>query len=101
MLAADNLIHRLLGLAFEVHTQLGPGLLESAYKDCLGHERQTADETAAIHESQILTYLRLSGRRFDLPFSLNTIRLKHGLSSFVLGPRRKLPPSRSCQFRRM
>ena len=26
---------KIIGLAIEVHTALGPGLLESAYKECL------------------------------------------------------------------
>ena len=29
---------KVLGLAFEVHTQLGAGLLESTYETCLFHE---------------------------------------------------------------
>ena len=31
----DNLTGQILKCAFEVHTALGPGLLESAYKECL------------------------------------------------------------------
>lgn len=31
----NELSNRLIGLAIEVHTALGPGLLESAYKECL------------------------------------------------------------------
>ncbi|WP_310586709.1 GxxExxY protein [Telluribacter sp. SYSU D00476] len=30
--------HKVLNCAFEVHTALGPGLLESAYKKCLFYE---------------------------------------------------------------
>ena len=30
--------HRILGAALEVHRALGPGLLESAYEECLCHE---------------------------------------------------------------
>ena len=31
----NELSNKLIGLAIEVHTALGPGLLESAYKECL------------------------------------------------------------------
>jgi GxxExxY protein len=31
----DNVTEKILGYAFKVHTTLGPGLLESSYKECL------------------------------------------------------------------
>lgn len=31
----NEISNRIIGLAIEVHTALGPGLLESAYKECL------------------------------------------------------------------
>ena len=31
----DNLTHRIIGAAIEVHRHLGPGLLESSYRECL------------------------------------------------------------------
>jgi len=34
----DNLSHRVIGCAIEVHRELGPGLLESAHERCLAHE---------------------------------------------------------------
>ncbi|MCC7048816.1 MAG: GxxExxY protein [Alphaproteobacteria bacterium] len=34
----DELSHRVIGHAIEVHRTLGPGLLESAYAECLCHE---------------------------------------------------------------
>jgi len=34
----DNLTHDIIGAAIEVHRLLGPGLLESAYEECLVHE---------------------------------------------------------------
>ncbi|MEP2311264.1 GxxExxY protein, partial [Rhodopirellula bahusiensis] len=33
----DKLSHRVIGCAIEVHRELGPGLLESAYEQCLAH----------------------------------------------------------------
>ena len=34
----DELSHRVIGCAIEVHRHLGPGLLESTYEHCLAHE---------------------------------------------------------------
>lgn len=34
----DQLSHRIIGAAIEVHRHLGPGLLESAYESCLVFE---------------------------------------------------------------
>lgn len=34
----DELSKRVIGCAIEVHRELGPGLLESAYEQCLAHE---------------------------------------------------------------
>src|SRR5436309_3727347 len=34
----DRLTERIIGAAIEVHKALGPGLLESAYEECLAHE---------------------------------------------------------------
>ncbi|MHC4632218.1 MAG: GxxExxY protein [Planctomycetota bacterium] len=34
----DQLSNRVIGCALEVHRTLGPGLLESTYEQCLGHE---------------------------------------------------------------
>ena len=33
-----DLTRRIIGAAIEVHRELGPGLLESAYEECLCHE---------------------------------------------------------------
>ena len=34
----DAITYKIIGLAIEVHKQIGPGLLESAYKECLFYE---------------------------------------------------------------
>jgi GxxExxY protein len=36
--AADEWSHKLIGAAIEVHRNLGPGLLEGAYEECLCRE---------------------------------------------------------------
>jgi GxxExxY protein len=34
----NDITHGIIGAAIEVHKRLGPGLLESAYEECLAHE---------------------------------------------------------------
>jgi GxxExxY protein len=43
MLIHEDLTHDICGAAIEVHTRLGPGLLESAYEQCLCHELMSRD----------------------------------------------------------
>jgi GxxExxY protein len=38
MLLEEELTEQIIGAAMEVHKHLGPGLLESAYEECLCHE---------------------------------------------------------------
>lgn len=35
---SDNITERVIGCALKVHRELGPGLLESAYEECLFYE---------------------------------------------------------------
>src|SRR5581483_12306746 len=39
----SNLTERVIGFAIEVHRHLGPGLLESAYEECLCSELRRAE----------------------------------------------------------
>ena len=50
----EILSNKVLGMAIEVHKNLGPGLLESTYKQCFAYELSQANEyyTDAI----LLTY---------------------------------------------
>ena len=38
MLIHEQITEGVLGAAIDVHSALGPGLLESAYEECLAHE---------------------------------------------------------------
>ena len=119
----NTLSQQVLDAAFRVHTALGPGLLESAYEQCLCHElnnhgirftRQlqlpvvydgvkidagyridilvedsviveikSSDSLLPIHEAQLLTYLKLSGKRLGLLINFNVRSLKHGIKRMV------------------
>ena len=115
----NGLTGEVIGAAIEVHKALGPGLLESAYEECLCHElrlrgiqfeRQVelpieykgtklncgyrmdvvADDQVIlelkscealhpIHEAQLLTYLRLTGRKVGLLINFNVPILREGI----------------------
>jgi GxxExxY protein len=117
------LSERVIGCAIEVHRHLGPGLLESAYEDCLCFELGAAglvfrrqvqlpviykgmplaaayrldlliadrlvvevksvERILAVHEAQLLTYLRLSGHRAGLLLNFNHAVLKEGIRRVV------------------
>jgi GxxExxY protein len=120
----QDLTEQIIGAAIEVHKELGPGLLESAYEQCLCHElhlrqiefrRQvqlpvaykglkldcgycvdlivqdavvlelkSVDKFEAVHQAQLLTYLRLSGKRVGLLLNFNVPVLTQGIIRRVL-----------------
>ena len=120
----SDLSERVIGLAIEVHRHLGPGLLESAYEECLcfellqsgiRHERQVAqpilykgtrldcgyrmdvvaereliievksvERLMAIHDAQVLTYLRLSGMKIGLLINFHERKVTDGISRLIL-----------------
>ncbi len=65
----DNLSNRVIGCAIEVHRQLGPGLLESTYEQCLAHELKLEGIGFKLQHPQPVDYkgIRLEcGYRIDL-----------------------------------
>jgi GxxExxY protein len=65
----NNLTEKVIGLAIEVHRQLGPGLLESAYKECLFYEIKKSGINAECEKSLPLIYKEIKleqGYRIDL-----------------------------------
>ena len=44
----DEMSNKVIGCAIEVHRNIGPGLLESAYQQCLAHEFQICGVPFAI-----------------------------------------------------
>jgi GxxExxY protein len=49
-------------------------------------ELKSVERLHPIHNAQMLTYLRISGLTKGLLFNFNTVRLKYGIRSFVMGP---------------
>jgi len=120
----DELSRRVIGCAIEVHRTLGPGLLESTYRQCLAYELSRAglsfqmelalpvryketlldcgyridllvdgglileiksvETLLAIHQAQILTYMRLAKIPIGLLINFNVTKLQNGIKRFVL-----------------
>ncbi len=66
----DALTERVIGCAIEVHRELGPGLLESAYEECLALE--LADAGLAMAR-QVELPLRYKGRNLDVGYRLDLV----------------------------
>ena len=124
MLIEEQLSEAVIGAVIEVHRTLGPGLLESAYQQCLAHELtlrgiafqlevnlpvdykgvhldcgyridfvvegkilleiKSVDTLAPIHEAQLITYLKLSGKRVGLLINFNSSVIRNSIIRRVL-----------------
>ncbi|MBM4296417.1 MAG: GxxExxY protein [Deltaproteobacteria bacterium] len=120
----DPLTEKIIGCAIEVHRELGPGLLESAYEQCLARELslndvpfrlqvpipvkykgllldcgyridllvddqvilelKSIDKLLALHEAQLLTYMKLATISRGLLINFNVKRLVDGIRRFRL-----------------
>jgi|SRR5579872_340805 len=123
-LLSESLTEQIIGAAIEVHRELGPGLLESVYEECVCEELRlrgipfrcqialpvtykgietggkyridliVADEglvelksverILGVHEAQLLTYLKLTGKRVGLLINFNVASLHRGILRRVL-----------------
>jgi GxxExxY protein len=119
----NELSFKIRGAAFRVHTELGPGLLESVYEMALIYELQkqnldvknqvgipmvyaeikfdigfrldilvndlviieikSVEALNDLHHKQLLTYLKLSGKKLGLLINFNTISLKDSIVRIV------------------
>jgi len=124
-ISTQDISHAVITAAMRVHSELGPGLLESTYTACLQHELKKAglksdaqvglpvvydgvkldlgyridllvedlvivelksvDAIAPVHQAQIISYLKLSGRSLGLLINFNVAHLKDGIKRFVNG----------------
>lgn len=100
MQAENILSNKIIGLAMIVHTKLGPGLLESAYKECLFYELLKAGFNVEKEKPMPLVYEEVKldvGYRIDLLIenkvlvelksveALNDIHLAQTLTYLKLG----------------
>ena len=122
-ISANEVSHAIITAAMKVHTELGPGLLESTYTACLQYELRQAgirsatqvalpvvyhgvklelgyrmdlmveelvvveiksvDAVSPVHQAQLLSYLKLSGKSIGLLINFNVVHLKDGIRRFV------------------
>ena len=66
----DELSKRVIGCAIEVHRELGPGLLESTYEQCLAHELTREGMAFYLQYPQPVQY---KGIRIDCGYRLDML----------------------------
>jgi len=66
----EALSRRVIGLAIEVHRELGPGLLESAYEQCLVHELVAHGIRCAAQVPLPVTY---KGTKLDCGYRMDIV----------------------------
>lgn len=119
----NDISYNIRGAAFKVHTELGPGLLESVYETALSYELKqkgydiknqigvpmvyadikmdvgfrldvlvnnlviveikSVESLTDIHHKQLLTYLKLSGKKLGLLINFNSSSLKDSIIRIV------------------
>lgn len=69
MLVENEISNKIIGCAIEVHRALGPGLLESAYRECLFYELVKSNLIVEKEKPMPITYKEIKldhGYRMDL-----------------------------------
>ncbi len=68
-LVFEELTEKIIGLAINVHKELGPGLLENTYKQCLAYELQKANLNFQLEVNCPIIYKKIKiscGFRIDI-----------------------------------
>ncbi len=66
----DPLSSRVIACAIKVHRNLGPGLLESAYEQCLSHELNLAGNQFKVQQALPVQY---KGTRLDCGYRVDLL----------------------------
>jgi len=66
----SELSNRVIGCAIEVHRNLGPGLLESTYEQCLAHELKLSGIQFLLQHPQPVEY---KGLRLDCGYRVDVL----------------------------
>lgn len=69
-MSINQLSNKIIGAAIEVHKALGPGLLESAYEECLCHELNGNDLSFERQKALPVVY---KGKRLDCGYKLDIV----------------------------
>jgi GxxExxY protein len=69
-LSAQEVNHAIITASMKVHSELGPGLLESAYQACLQHELQQAGLQAATQVGLPVVY---RGVRLEISYRMDLV----------------------------
>jgi len=125
MINGNQLTSKIIGSAIEVHRNLGPGLLESTYEECMAFELQdhnlivkrqyeipvlykgnqleqnyridllvnnqviielkSVNKIEPIHNAQLLTYLKLSKKKYGLLLNFNVPAMRQGIKRILNG----------------
>jgi GxxExxY protein len=57
--------------------------LDILVEDAVIVELKSVEKLLPIHQAQLLSYLKLSGKRLGLLINFNTVHLKHGITRLV------------------
>jgi GxxExxY protein len=66
----NEITGKVIGAAIEVHKSLGPGLLESAYEECLCYELQLRN---IAYERQRPLPVKYKGKRLDCGYRMDVV----------------------------
>ncbi|MDT8380255.1 MAG: GxxExxY protein [Desulfotignum sp.] len=66
----DTLSNQVIGCAIEVHRELGPGLMESTYEQCLAHELKLKGIRFRLQQAQPVMY---KGVRLDCGYRIDML----------------------------